>query len=746
MSRKALAKKKPEFEKYLKWFSSLTYEKGTEITDKVGAQIQLHHDSNNEVIKKALTRTFSLESWCTYPPSESPEFKWPKQRKQRMKEYQNFFDMADTYEIPIHVGAWHEGEYAFLYLGNQESGIIVLRPERVLEYIQPEEYETKTIAQIRKELSGTETASAGEVSMIPAGEQNTLTKKAVSDEIEATSKQIASLDEEILRVKNAETGELAEMKEKIRALQETLDAKIAKARDALELEKKKAMAAKKILERKIYALSSQIYAIECYSGEVVKFVQLRSGTPASEDEPLVIHQKLRFLDEELGKLTALYTIDWEDIDLFEEFLKHSPLALETFAPSQKSAMLVRLSRNGKILKANGMGFDNLLETHEYYHGSTIGIIIRNGDNLYLGWTDEEMIHIQDDLIISQVITTQEPAPEFLREEDEEQWLKAQEKERDRIIDGIVSRSFIYNILQGLADHSNILGLPAGTTLNKESKYVVYAVADKWLADNRFGNFDKIVERCNERVHRGDYILTVQRLIPEHSRSFGSYSWPALNRPYENSRGRGEANRTHDCVAQDRTIYRINLVEYDDPIAMIRYRVPTGTDPEKWSVRTTQAYYWPDVLEMNPDAQIMERYEYRKKHVFISLKKSDAWRYDSLTGKTPRANFELFSNEYINLTYMNSVWLKAIITSKNLGNWRIGGREVNYNYAIQYLNTALDYVLKREKIEKEMIDKMNRKVCEDSEWPVKLSEWKLANDVRIISPYQVKRFVKAMFNK
>lgn len=46
----------------------------------------------------------------------------------------------------------------------------------------------------------------------------------------------------------------------------------------------------------------------------------------------------------------------------------------------------------------------------------------------------------------------------------------------------------------------------------------------------------------------------------------------------------------------------------------------------------------------------------------------------------------------------------------------------------------------------MIDKMNRKVCEDSEWPVKLSEWKLANDVRIMSPYQVKRFVKAMFNK
>ena len=78
--------------------------------------------------------------------------------------------------------------------------------------------------------------------------------------------------------------------------------------------------------------------------------------------------------------------------------------------------------------------------------------------------------------------------------------------------------------------------------------------------------------------------------------------------------------------------------------------------------------------------------------------------------------------------------------------RLLDNALSNNYAIQYLNTALDYVLKREKIEKEMIDKMNRKVCEDPEWPVKLSEWKLANDVRIMSPYQVKRFVKAISNK
>ena len=58
-----------------------------------------------------------------------------------------------------------------------------------------------------------------------------------------------------------------------------------------ELEEKKEQ-----LEGQIYLLDSQIYAIRCYAGEVVNFTRIRSGKNAPDTEPIVVHQKLRFLD------------------------------------------------------------------------------------------------------------------------------------------------------------------------------------------------------------------------------------------------------------------------------------------------------------------------------------------------------------------------------------------------------------------------------------------------------------------
>ena len=73
-------------------------------------------------------------------------------------------------------------------------------------------------------------------------------------------------------------------------------------------------------------------------------------------------------------------------------------------------------------------------------------------------------------------------------------------------------------------------------------------------------------------------------------------------------------------------------------------------------------------------------------------------------------------------------------------------KVTYAYAIRYLNTALDYIRDREKKEKELLDAIDPKICEDPDWPVKLSEWKLSNDerpVREMNEFQSKRFARSM---
>lgn len=110
-------------------------------------------------------------------------------------------------------------------------------------------------------------------------------------------------------------------------------------------------------------------------------------------------------------------------------------------------------------------------------------------------------------------------------------------------------------------------------------------------------------------------------------------------------------------------------------------------------------------------------------------------------KPPRANFELYENEYINLAYMNSVWLGWVITQKKLGDWKIGGQNVDYAYGIRYLKTAMDFIRKREEKEKALLDALDPKICENSEWPLLLSEWKLEKKVRELTEYQAKRFAK-----
>lgn len=109
-----------------------------------------------------------------------------------------------------------------------------------------------------------------------------------------------------------------------------------------------------------------------------------------DTEPVVIHRKLRFLDEDLGRLASLYKIHWEKLSLFEDFPRHSPAALDTFAPNERCVVLVRLSKSGKQQGRDGrLPCSNLITDFESFHGKAVGIIIRNGENLYLGWTDEK---------------------------------------------------------------------------------------------------------------------------------------------------------------------------------------------------------------------------------------------------------------------------------------------------------------------------------------------------------------------
>lgn len=715
---------------YLAWYHTLSMADAKEISD-VCSRLTKEAAKNAGVDLYDIGRnTFSFFGHQT-------EENWEKQRASVSEKMLQFFRFAEDFEQPIRVALWSK-EAAFVYIGNPQKGIIVMEPEKYMTYTPDRDYSDLTPAQAMAELGS---AAVCDMSIIPVGAGTALSQKTVKEQLSAHQSEIEKLKSEMKDVEGAKTGELAELTAQIEALKQELWQKKNKymaelSRKMEELEEKKEQ-----LEGQIYLLDSQIYAIRCYAGEVVNFTRIRSGKNAPDTEPIVVHQKLRFLDEDLGRLASLYEIQWNELDMFESFLKHSPYALDTFAPNERCVMLVRLSRTGKsigrAMDNEGRPYHNMLDRYDYYHGKTVGIIIRNGENLYLGWTDENRVHISDDLILTRAQVVTETVPEepkeFIFESERKRYVKEQREQRKRILDGLVSRTFVYNILQGVVDHSALLPLPKGVTLAKQSEYVIFSVADKWISDNKYGSFTDIIARCNQKVQQGDVLLTTQHLVPETD------SPSIYPRAWQNVRGRGERNRTHDCSVDDCTLYKANLVEYDPPIEMVEFQRRSCQGWMDGPFKAKAKYF----DEKEGDIILRHYQTEPERHVFVSAEKSGEWNWNRTSAANARANFELYDGEYINLTYLNSVWLEYVVTNKSLGDWRIGGIAVDYAYAIRYLKTALDYIRKREEGEKALLDAIDPSICQDAEWPVKLSEWKLRAGVRTITKYQAKRFAAAL---
>lgn len=742
---------------YVRWFDSLDADAAGTIKSHILSEYVYKNEHIPSIInERVLPRywvpstvqdMFSVNSWASYPPEATREAKWPKQRAAWVERILQFISFSKEYSIPVKVGFWQEGLFAYLYLGNLKSGIIIYEPEQWLDYIPAPDFSDVTVAEASRMLCGG--TSPIDVGIIPAEAKEQLTTGAVKSKLEEQNDLIAKTKKIYDETQRCETGELAEMKAAIEKMQRELNEKKWALMEELE-QKLEAFEEQKFeLENQIFLLDSQIYSIMCYTGEIVKFTAIRTGKDADMTEPLVIHQKLRFLDEELGTLASIYQIDWDDIKMFEHFLRHHPLALDVFAPDEKCVTLVRLSKTGTILgESTRWPWQNVLEEYEYYHGKTVGVIIRNGENLYLGWTDETRVHIKDDFIVTQnqVVTETTPyeEPKFHFKSDREAYINKQRQDKRDLMDGVVSRLFVYNILQGVVDNTPILKLPDGVKLNKQSDYVIYSVADKWVSDNRF-DFTEIIRRCNERVQVGDMLLTTQHLVAERKTGWsGGY----VSQSWHNDRGVGDKNRTHDVYIDDCTLYPANKVEYGSPETITKYKYkyrkptngPTGLEFEDvWINAETR-----NKDGLGKDCEILGSYEYIPRHVYVSEEKENSrWRADWTGGKVARANFELDDKEFINCTYLCSTWLKWVIANRKLGGWRVAGHEVDFAHAIRYLKTAMDYVREREVGEKAHLDAIDPHICKDPEWPLKLTEWKMSNGVRSITAYQAKRYAKAI---
>lgn len=553
------------------------------------------------------------------------------------------------------------------------------------------------------------------------------TQHSIQEKLRKKQEELAAKMEETQAKEDEQAAEIQRMKlaieEKYRKTFEMMENKKAELKEMMQQ-----------LQSQLFIIDTQIYGIRCFFGETVKFTQIAKGNNAPIEDPVVMYQRIRFLDEELAKYVALYEFDGADTILFEELLKTRKDMMDLFFPEGKSICLVRISRDKLFYKSdyssevdNGnVSIYNVMERYEVLHGDRIAILVRNGDNCYIGWTEEERINLSDGNAFltpkkSEIADEAEVKKDFHGNIIED---KTDKRE-------VAARYFIFSIAQGLIENSKLLELPVGANVTQSSPYVVFSMADNWLSDNTYGSYDDIIEKCDVNLRKGDNILTLRGLHPEGT----VYS------RYCNDRGRGYNNRTHDVSASDNTIYPINLVEADPKRNIVAYnwkQKGSGTNwySSKWNTSATEEEYLDDFWNHHDDRS----YEYKDirflgpaKHVFISLVK-DSWRWSNTES---RANFELFSDEYINLTFLNTVYLKYIIINRKMPKRHISG-DRNFSSLLPYLNKAMEFLKNREIIERKTISKYTQL---QANWQVELTEWKLKHNVHEITDYQAKRFSK-----
>lgn len=579
-----------------------------------------------------------------------------------------------------------------------------------------------------------------------------------------------------------------EQEEKLLEYKRQLEAQYKKQTDLLAQKREELDRKMEELMQQLTIIETQIYAIRCLSGEVVEFSTLTSGARASEDMPVVVHQKLRFLDEELGKALAVYGLEGDNRELryVEDILKTREDIRELFCPGEKAVSFVKVSRSGVRYQTSDI-FANMLERYKKYHGSTIGILVKDGENLYMGWTDEDKINISNDNMFYA------PKKEILQESE----IFENSSQNDK-----VSRFYIFSILQGIINDGKLLRLPEKVKVTAPSPYIVFSMADGWIEDDTFGSWTDILNATAGELSKGDAVLTMQRIMRDDAMNYNRDSTQYA--AFCNNRGRGEKNRTHDVHIADCTIYPINLVDKDIlyhvyyleyPYTSEEERYNKSKDGKSWCVKyhyhelqgppklikeeqcfEKGLYYpqncgfpyktvsndtiaewvqWSDAYYGKNDVRresrmfsdsvrcykrIFFKAEYirTESHIFISEEKADCRGAWDSSVKKARANMEVCGDEILNLTYLDSVRVRYVIVNRKINGLRIGGQMIDYAMALKYLNKALAYLLEREKEEEKMLRKYADELPDN--WQVKLATWRREKGYHSLTNTRAKAFV------
>lgn len=358
---------------------------------------------------------------------------------------------------------------------------------------------------------------------------NQLVLKEQLEDAKKLIEKVSQFEDEAFAGQLAEIDNLkAEMEARITAVYE-LQAKMM-----AELQKKI-----KAYEHELLIMRSDLTAFEYRNGLTVNFMNIHKGTNAPTQQPIIIHQKLIYLDEDLPRLKDLYD---EHAGSLEVAIKHSPALLEHICPTSKGITFLKMRNSAGSFELNNTVMEFVRDTMP----NEVGVLIRNGGNTWLTWLDSQDVYLSEDSFTS-------------KSSDEETSLSL-----------VQSRYYLFNLIMGLIERNEILQLDHVPTNMFSDPGIIWSNADSQITDSTYVELGEIIPILNQYSKTDDPIYVLNSFTDSATYT-GRYG------PGTTERGRGD-NALTDNTSVNKGLNKIKGIDY---FSNFTYRFYVGGEKTVW---------------------------------------------------------------------------------------------------------------------------------------------------------------------
>ena len=366
------------------------------------------------------------------------------------------------------------------------------------------------------------------------------------------SDQLKEAKELIEKVSNFEDEAFAEQLATINNLKAEMQARITAMYEMQAKMMAKMQAKIKLYEHELLIMRSDLTAFEYRNGLTVNFMNIHKGDNAPIQQPIIIHQKLIYLDEDLPRLKDLYD---EHAGSLEVAIKHSPALLEHICPTSKGITFLKMRNSAGSFELNNTVMEFVRDTMP----NEVGVLVRNGENTWLTWLDSQDISLSEDSFTS-------------KSSDEKTSLSL-----------VQSRYYLFNLIMGLIERNQILQLDHVPTNMFSDPGIIWSNADSQIADSTYVELAKIIPVLNKYSKTDDPIYILNSFTDSATYA-GRYGGGTTKR------GRGD-NALTDNTSVDKGLNKIKGIDY---FSDFTYRFYVGGEKYVWHLDTDKSKISPSL--------------------------------------------------------------------------------------------------------------------------------------------------------